>query len=171
MLGVGGIMTFVVDGKQRWCSSVDDVLCFKECSGWGGNDVRCWWQTKKKSFCEWEVLEPNVPINGCIDIINVLEEKKKCRTCCQLPLVKKSKNTQFVNIWSFDVPNTRLWRHVLPWNSPFSSCFTFSRPRGAPKRGGWRHSAGLANEESTVLAWVLQVVLGGFLGVLILGWL
>ena len=37
--GVGGEIVFVLDGKRRWCFSVDDVLSFKKClgrGGWGG---------------------------------------------------------------------------------------------------------------------------------------
>ena len=66
--GVGGLMTFVVDCKPRWCCLVDDeqnMLFGGWCiwfqrggSGWGWgvwgvNDVRCGLQTKMMLFGAW----------------------------------------------------------------------------------------------------------------------
>ena len=56
-VGVGGVMTFVVACKQRWCTCVDNEHVWKLWGQWGGgvggNDVRCCLQTKMMFLCGW----------------------------------------------------------------------------------------------------------------------
>ena len=137
-VGWGGYLTFVVTCKQRWCSSVHDECVWKGGvgSGGGGNDVRCYLQTKMMFFGGWWMcLEGWGGVGGGMRFVVTWKQ----RWCSYLQTKMMSRR-----VWPCSLQNVLLLRRLLPrlcgWSQPMGKT-TFCKHVSSENQNAinWRH--------------------------------